>query len=586
MEIGHAPLRCHELIFKDCNVAAKLLGMQQTPLSGVLLVSVILGGCPARSGFNDVTHDPGDQLSSQTGDGDSSGGDGSGDIDTAGDGDGDGVPGGGDSAQTFRFQYDRTWIVLLRNAAMLPLTPENTQNAGSTSYQVAPPLPAGLSLNPTTGAISGTPSALQAPFSTHTVTATASIGSSVAQLRIAVLDGFIVDTTSDVPPAGVLGDGICSNTSSSCSIRAAAAEAAALTGPQAIMVPSGSYLIDSVISFGSDALIGSRGGTTRIDASATTGVLSIVSPDVGYLSDLEIGEAQDPGGNGGCIDMRGQIMASNIYVHDCLANTGGGIKIYNGGSLDVEASRFTNNHAEGFGGAIAATDSSLLIARTTTFSDNRAEERGGAVYLESDVLNTLRASYLGDNTGAQGGGGVYLSGNGRISIETCTFERNSAGSANGGAIMSDGVGLDISYSTFGNNLAGGTGTVVAVPNGQNTAVMRGCLLFDESAPCSTGTTNFVSNGYNVFDGPLTACPELSATTDIVDAFLGSGFLGTAANNGGPTFTVAIPRDSDATDIGDLTCPTRDQRGERRPQSLDSQNSCDAGAYEISSTEVF
>lgn len=558
--------------------------MWQSPLATLILASVVLGGCPSRTGFYDPDSGPSgsDGSHNQTGDGDNGP---AGDGDPGEVGDGDAAPGDNDETpvRAFRLQYDRTWIVLLRNAAMLPLAIESTREA---TYVVEPPLPAGLTLNPSTGAISGTPSALQAPFGTHTVTATADIGTSTTQLRIAVLDGFVVNTTNDLAPTGTLGDNICASAPGSCSIRAAVAEAAALTGTQIILVPAGLFPLSSLIQLGSDALVGSRDGASILDATSAGSALGIVSPDVGYMSDLEISGSQDPGGSGGCVEARGQLMASHLYVHDCLATTGGGIKVFNGGMLDIEASLFTDNRAEDCGGALAVTDTSSLSIHSTTFTDNTSDVRGGAVCIESAQLNTLRTSYLGDNTGASGGGGVYVSPGGQLLIETCTFEGNRATTTTGGAIMSEGAGLTISYSTFSGNLANGGGTVVSIPGGSSTTVMQGCFMFQSGVACTPGNANFASNGYNVFQGPIANCPELSAATDRVDAFLGAGFVGSAADNGGLTHTIAIPSDSDAADVGSLDCPALDQRGETRPQSFSTSNSCDAGAYEISISETF
>ena len=62
-----------------------------------------------------------------------------------------------------------------------------------TSYSVSPSLPAGLSLNASTGVISGTPTTLSAVAS-YTVTASNSSGSTTASLSI---------TVNDAPPSGL-----------------------------------------------------------------------------------------------------------------------------------------------------------------------------------------------------------------------------------------------------------------------------------------------------------------------------------------------------------------------------------------------
>jgi hypothetical protein len=61
---------------------------------------------------------------------------------------------------------------------------------------------------------------------------------------------------------------------------------------------------------------------------------------------------------------------------------------------------------------------------------------------------------------------------------------------------------------------------------------------------------------------------------------GNPLLGTLANNGGPTMTMALLAGSPAIDTGaDSSCPSVDQRGATRPQGLH----CDIGSYESSFT---
>ena len=73
---------------------------------------------------------------------------------------------------------------LVIQQAMTPLSPTVTGQV--TSYSVSPALPAGLSLNVSTGAISGTPT-MAAAAATYTVTASNSAGSTTANVSITVL---------------------------------------------------------------------------------------------------------------------------------------------------------------------------------------------------------------------------------------------------------------------------------------------------------------------------------------------------------------------------------------------------------------
>ena len=82
--------------------------------------------------------------------------------------------------------YSPNSFTLTKGTAMTTVTP--TVNGGPvTSWSVSPTLPAGLSLDSSTGAISGTPSAITSS-ATYTVTATNTGGSTTADVDIVVND--------------------------------------------------------------------------------------------------------------------------------------------------------------------------------------------------------------------------------------------------------------------------------------------------------------------------------------------------------------------------------------------------------------
>lgn len=80
--------------------------------------------------------------------------------------------------------YGTNQALYVTTEAVTPNTPNVTGGAAST-FSVSPALPAGLKLDPQTGIISGTPTAIQAQ-TTYTVTAGNSGGTAQTQIRIAV----------------------------------------------------------------------------------------------------------------------------------------------------------------------------------------------------------------------------------------------------------------------------------------------------------------------------------------------------------------------------------------------------------------
>jgi len=78
---------------------------------------------------------------------------------------------------------------LIVNQPITPLTPSST-GGQATSYAVSPALPAGLSLDTSTGVISGTPTAVAAQ-ATYTVTASNSAGSTKGSVTLTVVSAAV-----------------------------------------------------------------------------------------------------------------------------------------------------------------------------------------------------------------------------------------------------------------------------------------------------------------------------------------------------------------------------------------------------------
>jgi Putative Ig domain len=81
--------------------------------------------------------------------------------------------------------YTQSTVILLKNAAMVPLIPSLGNNGADATFSVSPSLPAGLVLDTDSGVVSGTPSALSSATG-YTITATNNVDTPTTTITITV----------------------------------------------------------------------------------------------------------------------------------------------------------------------------------------------------------------------------------------------------------------------------------------------------------------------------------------------------------------------------------------------------------------
>jgi hypothetical protein len=208
-----------------------------------------------------------------------------------------------------------------------------------------------------------------------------------------------------------------------------------------------------------------------------------------------------------------------------LTLTGGENGIYNeGGTMTVARSTISGNQAEGI-----VTSSTLTVTDSTI----------------------------------SGNGGLGISNGGRLTVTDSTISGNgNEGIVNIGAVT-------VNSSTISGNRFGGIDSV------GGTMTLGGDIVAGNNPDCPSAAVtdaggNIDSDGTCGFGSGR---GSVSGSSSIV------GSLGTLADNGGPTQTIALKPGSPALGIvpSKFCAPTvpTDQRGEPRPTSR-----CDAGAYEL------
>jgi len=342
-------------------------------------------------------------------------------------------------------------------------------------------------------------------------------------------------------------------------------------------------------------------------------------------------------GNGGAIAVgeNGRVEAYDCKFYKNKAqgeSYSSGGAIYNLGSLDVNDSYFTANHAV-HGGAIKNSDAATLLSSNNSYYQNSADEEGGGInnlgYLDVDrdtiwynsalgggginnagTLTVELSQFLHNSGGIQGGairnigqvdvfdstfnennahfGGAILNWE-ILDIYTSTFYGNSA--FYGGAIRNWGGSMLIKNSTISGNQAEQGGGIQNLDGG-NFASYYNTIAFNKA----TGEGGGVLNGVGsllVYSSTLIArsigddCVNSGEIYYQSNNFVGDGscnaefsgnpLIGPLASNNGPTRTHALLPGSPAIDAAyNLICPPTDQRGIARPYGA----GCDIGAFEF------
>ena len=492
--------------------------------------------------------------------------------------------GGGGLTSTFAYSCStQVFLVGVSNTANSPGI------SGGYTYSISPALPAGLSMDPQTGIISGSPTVVTA-MTPYTVTVSWSGGNTTTTVNIRTAQGYLVNDLSDLAYAGPG----CVSTGSTCTLRAAIGAINATTNPNVILMPSGKTTLTLGTALAPTQpmdIYGNCSQNTVVDGNSATQIFNVINSGNISFNNLTIqnGLASSANGVGIGISNTGvgtftasinnsTIQNNTLTAGSGFSQVGAGVTVYgvaagNSIVLNINNSMFYNNQQ-----LSAISDAGALSIGY-----------GGHVWGQANITNTSFIS--NSDSGGGGSGGIVYSGSGGLNVSDSLFYNNSLTGAGGGVAVVGGNGMNFTNVTFDSN---NTATVADALIYDGTANFTNCtfannlttskilrnitagnivntIFYNNGSICNGST--LTSLGGNLSDQLAADC-TLNQPTDIVST---NAQLGNLQNNGGSTQTMALNTGSPAIGNAVLgSCPATDQRGYSRPHS---NNTCDIGAFE-------
>ena len=420
-----------------------------------------------------------------------------------------------------------------------------------------------------------------------------------------------VDDIDDNPGNGLCHTDPLGPAAGLCTLRAAVMEANRTSGPGAnIMLPAGIYTLTISADVADNdnkgdlnlttpasgnpliMIIGAGAGSTIIDGQLLDRVFHVESGRTATISGVTIrGGNASSGGSGGGILNFGSLTVSNTTIRgNSAVSSGGGIR--NEGTLVLTNSTLSLNDAD-TGGGISNRGPLTLIQ--STIGGNTAGYGGG---ISNGGPLTVIQSTISDNFAILDGGGINNAGS--LFLVNSTLSGNNADGDGGGIFNAFtanvynttilGNGADFDRDVNGGSAGGVYNFSGATFNLLNTLIAGNTVgnapVYDEC----TGTLNSYGRNLIGLSGEGGLCTVNQITGGGHPPLNSQYTLGPSQNNGGPTWTIALLRGSNAIDAGDPnsgctdyngdTIPT-DQRGAARAVdgNLDGVARCDIGAYE-------
>ncbi len=299
-------------------------------------------------------------------------------------------------------------------------------------------------------------------------------------------------------------------------------------------------------------LRGAGAGQTVVDGNNNATVVRVEPRVVALITGLTIQRGRDGGvSNGGTLTLADSAVISST--------AGAGIR-NEGGTLTILRATVSGNTAASDGGGVTNLQRGAITITNSFVSGNTSNGNGGGIVNPVGSSLALSGTTLSGNTSNGNGGGIENAG--VATLVNSTLNGNMAGGANrhGGAIDNgdSGATLRLYNATVSGNgtAAGGSGGGIYAATG-STAALSNTILAANTISGTTGAGPdcagaLTSGGYNLL-GDTSGCTPNGGSGDQIGGGANPVLdprLYPLHDNGGPTPTMALMRDSPAINAGD------------------------------------
>ncbi|MGB3534763.1 MAG: Calx-beta domain-containing protein [Microcoleaceae cyanobacterium] len=288
--------------------------------------------------------------------------------------------------------------------------------------------------------------------------------------------------------------------------------------------------------------------TVTFEETAASGTLTLATELPAITQDVAI---DGPGANQLTIDADSQFRLFTINGGDITIE---GLTLANGEAAGTNLGAASGTPTSGSrGGAINISSSSSTVNLTGSVIQGSTANNGGAI-ANSGRLNITGSTITGNN--AVNGGGVVVI-DGEVNITNSTIAGNTA--ENGGGVFNSIATLTLTNTTVAENTAanndmtgrgGGIRNIGGATNLKNTLVANNTA--DIEPDISTPAEFPAGSGGNNLIGDATGANGFTngENGDIVGVAPDALLIGSLADNGGTTLTIALLEGSPAINTGD------------------------------------